>query len=293
MPTSCRPCKRAAACSSSCAANCRGVSASVKCGGCATPKNATPPWRCAAGTATGSAKRSAGTATTDRLHTGDPIAMADDAITAYKNARSQGHDAAIICDKWEIADAINLRLHRDNRDVEGPAVRVARDQDVRAGDIIISRNNDISIPVAPGADHKRGDRIDQVRNGNRWRVAVRRRRQRPDRGRTAHRQSPRHLRGRLPQRTRHPRLRHHPARRPRHHRRQLHHPRGLLHRAQRPRQPRDGLRRHDPRQGRKPRLHLPAHHRRSATTNTATSLPAGRSTRCGAATNTPPRTTSA
>jgi len=107
----------------------------------------------------------------DRLHTGDPIAMADDAITAYKDARSKGHDAAIICDKWEIADAINLRLHRDNRDADGPAVRVARDQDVRAGDIIISRNNDAAIAVAPGPDHKRGDRIDQVRNGNRWRVA--------------------------------------------------------------------------------------------------------------------------
>ena len=41
----------------------------------------------------------------------------------------------------------------------------------RAGDIILSRNNDASIAVAPGPDHRRGDRIDQVRNGNRWRVA--------------------------------------------------------------------------------------------------------------------------
>ena len=106
-----------------------------------------------------------------RLHTGDPIAMADDAITAYTSARRDGHDAAIICDNWEIADAINLRLHRTYTDAASPTVRVARDQDVRAGDIIISRNNDATLEVAPGREHRRGDRVDQVRNGNRWRVA--------------------------------------------------------------------------------------------------------------------------
>ncbi len=43
----------------------------------------------------------------DRLHTGDAVAMADDATTAYITARSEGKDAAIICDRWEITDAIN------------------------------------------------------------------------------------------------------------------------------------------------------------------------------------------
>ena len=47
----------------------------------------------------------------DRLHTGDPIAMAADATTAYIRARAEGKDVAIICDRWEIADAINQRLH--------------------------------------------------------------------------------------------------------------------------------------------------------------------------------------
>lgn len=106
-----------------------------------------------------------------RLHTGDPIAMADDATNAYIEARSGGKDAAIICDKWEIADAINRRLHGTYTDGQAPGVRVARDQDVRAGDIVISRNNDATIDVAPGPEQRRGDRIDQVRNGNRWRVA--------------------------------------------------------------------------------------------------------------------------
>jgi conjugative relaxase-like TrwC/TraI family protein len=106
-----------------------------------------------------------------RLHTGDPIAMADDATNAYIAARAGGKDAAIICDKWEIADAINRRLHGTYTDENTPGVRVARDQDVRVGDIIISRNNDATIELEPGPQQRRGDQIDQVRNGNRWRVA--------------------------------------------------------------------------------------------------------------------------
>jgi conjugative relaxase-like TrwC/TraI family protein len=106
----------------------------------------------------------------DRLQTGDPIAMAGDATNAYIAARAQRKDAAILCDRWEIADAINRRLHAIYTDAASPGVRVARDQDVRAGDIIISRNNDATLTVEPGTHHRRGDRIDQVRNGNRWRV---------------------------------------------------------------------------------------------------------------------------
>jgi ATP-dependent exoDNAse (exonuclease V) alpha subunit len=45
--------------------------------------------------------------THDRLHTGDQIAMAADATNAYINARSEGKDVAILCDTWEVADAIN------------------------------------------------------------------------------------------------------------------------------------------------------------------------------------------
>jgi len=106
----------------------------------------------------------------DRLHTGDPIAMAADATDAYIAARADGKDAAIICDRWETADAINRRLHATYTDANSPRVRVARDQDVRAGDIIISRHNDATLTLQPGERRRRGDRIDQVRNGNRWKV---------------------------------------------------------------------------------------------------------------------------
>jgi conjugative relaxase-like TrwC/TraI family protein len=105
-----------------------------------------------------------------RLHTGDGIAMATDATTAYITARAEGKDVAILCDTWEIADAINQRLHDQFTDPDAPTVRVARDQQVRAGDIIFSRHNDAALSVEPDMQHRRGERIDQVRNGNRWRV---------------------------------------------------------------------------------------------------------------------------
>jgi conjugative relaxase-like TrwC/TraI family protein len=105
----------------------------------------------------------------DRLHTGDPVAMATDAWLAYLADRATGKDALLICDTWEMADALNRRLH-DALTKEGPAVHVARDQSVRFGDLIMSRNNDSTIAVEPGPGHRPGRQIDQVRNGNRWRV---------------------------------------------------------------------------------------------------------------------------
>jgi conjugative relaxase-like TrwC/TraI family protein len=108
----------------------------------------------------------------DRLHTGDAIAMATDATTAYLTARAEGKDAAIICDTWDIADAINQRLHHHFTAADAPSVAVARDQHVRAGDLILSRHNDATLAVEPSNQHRRGDRIDQVRNGNRWQVVA-------------------------------------------------------------------------------------------------------------------------
>jgi conjugative relaxase-like TrwC/TraI family protein len=106
----------------------------------------------------------------DRLHTGDAIAMAADATHAYITARAEGKDVAILCDTWEIADAINQRLHHHFTNFDAPSAPVARDQHVRVGDLILSRHNDATLTVEPSRRHCRSDRIDQVRNGNRWRV---------------------------------------------------------------------------------------------------------------------------
>jgi hypothetical protein len=106
----------------------------------------------------------------DRLHTGDAIAMAADARDAYLRDRAAGKDPLLICDTWELADALNLRLHDTLTRKDAPSVAVSRDQSVRVGDLIISRHNDARIRVRPGATHPTGEPIDQVRNGNRWRV---------------------------------------------------------------------------------------------------------------------------
>jgi ATP-dependent exoDNAse (exonuclease V) alpha subunit len=106
--------------------------------------------------------------TKGRLHTGDPIAMAADALDAYLTDRAHHKDALLVCDTWEMADALNRRLH--DTLTKGPSVTAARDQHIRVGDVIISRANDPTIALHPGPDNK-GRSLDQVRNGNRWRVA--------------------------------------------------------------------------------------------------------------------------
>ena len=89
--------------------------------------------------------------THDRLHTGDPIAMADDALDAYLTKTApKGKTPLLICDTWEIADALNSRLHDDLIGAHGPTARGHRDHVIGVGDIIMSRNNDSSIDVQPG-----------------------------------------------------------------------------------------------------------------------------------------------
>ncbi|MCU1701125.1 MAG: ATP-dependent exoDNAse [Mycobacterium sp.] len=107
--------------------------------------------------------------THDRLHTGDPVAMASDALTGYLTDGEAGKDALLVCDAWEMADALNRRLH-DTLTTDGPTASAARQQELRVGDLIVSRRNDATIDVRPGAGHRGVDRVDQVRNGNRWRV---------------------------------------------------------------------------------------------------------------------------
>jgi hypothetical protein len=50
------------------------------------------------------------------------------------------------------------------------SVSVSRDQQVRVGDIVLSRRNGTKLIVEPAASQRRRDRIYQVRNGNCWRV---------------------------------------------------------------------------------------------------------------------------
>ena len=51
--------------------------------------------------------------THDRLHCGDQITMAADALAAYQADIAAGKDALLVCDTTEMADALNQRLHHD------------------------------------------------------------------------------------------------------------------------------------------------------------------------------------
>ena len=82
--------------------------------------------------------------THDRLHTGDPIAMAHDALAAYRADTAAGRDALLVCDTREMCDALNGRIHGERISADAPTVTGALGQRIGVGDLIISRRNDPS-----------------------------------------------------------------------------------------------------------------------------------------------------
>jgi hypothetical protein len=104
----------------------------------------------------------------DRLHTGDPIAMAHDALAAYRFDVAAGKDALLVCGTVEMCDAINRRLHDEFIDPDAATVTAARGHHIAVGDLIISRQNDPTVAIFREQDNVPAD--DPVRNGNRWRV---------------------------------------------------------------------------------------------------------------------------
>jgi hypothetical protein len=104
----------------------------------------------------------------DRLHTGDPIAMAADALAAYRADRVTGKDALLVTDTLEMADALNRRLHDREISPSAPTVTGARGHRIAVGDVVITRRNDHTIDVI---DPQRLS-ADPVRNGHRWIVTA-------------------------------------------------------------------------------------------------------------------------
>ncbi|AKK30236.1 MobF family relaxase [Mycobacterium sp. EPa45] len=105
----------------------------------------------------------------DRLHSGDAITMASDALKAYTAHTALGRDALLVCDTTEMVDVLNMRIHRERIHTEAPTVTVARGQQVAVGDVIISRRNDPTISFHHSTPN--AESLPSVRNGNRWRVA--------------------------------------------------------------------------------------------------------------------------
>jgi conjugative relaxase-like TrwC/TraI family protein len=106
--------------------------------------------------------------THDRLRTGDPIAMATDALAAYQRDVAAGRNALLICDTIEMSDALNRRIHRDTIGADRPTISAARGHRIAVGDLIISRRNDPDVPIFDATNTKKY--ATPVRNGNRWRV---------------------------------------------------------------------------------------------------------------------------
>ncbi|MDP7707537.1 ATP-dependent RecD-like DNA helicase [Mycobacterium sp. TY815] len=109
----------------------------------------------------------------DRLRCGDPIAMAADALNAYRADVAAGRDALLVCDTTEIADALNRRLHDELLDTRDPhaqpaTISAARGHQLAVGDLILTRRNTPDIPVWDAADNTKT--ADPVRNGQRWQV---------------------------------------------------------------------------------------------------------------------------
>ena len=106
----------------------------------------------------------------DRLHCGDAVAMAADALVAYQADTAAGRDALLVCDTTEMADALNQRLHHDTIASHAPTATGARGHRIAVGDLILSRQNDIAVRLRntedPAAEQN------PVRNGNRWPVTA-------------------------------------------------------------------------------------------------------------------------
>ncbi|WP_445167027.1 ATP-dependent DNA helicase [Mycolicibacterium sp. Dal123E01] len=106
--------------------------------------------------------------THDRLHSGDAITMAADALKAYTADTKLDRDALLVCDTTEMVDALNQRLHHENTEADAPAVTAARGQRISAGDLILTRRNDPTIELRNSRNPSAAEQ--PVRNGNRWSV---------------------------------------------------------------------------------------------------------------------------
>jgi conjugative relaxase-like TrwC/TraI family protein len=106
--------------------------------------------------------------THDRLHCGDQITMAADAVAAYRADVAAGKDSLLLCDTTEMADALNQRIHHATVAADAPTVTGARGHRIAVGELILTRRNDTSIPLR-NTDNPAAERS-PVRNGQRWQV---------------------------------------------------------------------------------------------------------------------------
>ncbi|MEM6110567.1 MobF family relaxase [Mycobacterium sp. 050272] len=112
----------------------------------------------------------------DRLHTGDQVTMAADALAAHQTDLAAGKDALLLADTVEMCDALNRRVHdqtvteRTAAGRDTTTVTAARGHHITTGDVVISRRNDPTITVYQADNRTQILAEAPVRNGQRWRV---------------------------------------------------------------------------------------------------------------------------
>lgn len=104
----------------------------------------------------------------ERLHIGDQVTMADDAVAAWTADVAAGRDGLLIADRWEMADALNIRIHSERINDDAPTVATARGHRVAVGDVVITRQNTTDITTY--MDASLAAAADPIRNGQRWEV---------------------------------------------------------------------------------------------------------------------------
>lgn len=106
----------------------------------------------------------------DRLHCGDAVTMAGEAVRAYTADVAAGWDALLVGDTKEMAAAPNQPLLHQQRDPDAATVTAADGQRVGVGDLTLSRRNDPTIALSH-TTMAEGEWA-SFRNGNRWRGAA-------------------------------------------------------------------------------------------------------------------------
>ncbi|TYP87414.1 MobF family relaxase [Blastococcus xanthinilyticus] len=102
-----------------------------------------------------------------RVHVGDLATVTDDAYTAWSTDRAVGRDAIMLAPTRELVAELNTRARRDRLAQQngpvGPQVTLADASQASAGDAVITRRNERTLPISA---------TDWVKNGDRFTVAA-------------------------------------------------------------------------------------------------------------------------
>lgn len=99
----------------------------------------------------------------DRVHAGDHGSVVNDAVEAWKSAKSHGGESLLLAASRQVVRELNERVRGDRLAGDHPAVEVRLHDGTRAsaGDVIVTRKNNRRLPITA---------TDWVKNGDRWQV---------------------------------------------------------------------------------------------------------------------------